>query len=109
MRTRREPAPPPGRAIGILPRTPQRKPIIGGYPPMSHVRQKNVAATRWSLNGEALGAIDLTEPSSFPYGENVFSVSVQRDRLPTDVFERLQQTMEQGLSLIHISEPTRPY
>jgi len=66
---------------------------------MSHVRQKNVAATRWSLNGEALGAIDLTEPSSFPYGENVFSVSVQRDRLPTDVFERLQQTMEQGAAL----------
>ncbi|HSD80337.1 MAG TPA: glutamine synthetase III, partial [Solirubrobacteraceae bacterium] len=63
---------------------------------MSRTRQQNVTAARWSSNGAALGAQDLTEPGTYPFGENVFSLAVQRQRLPKDVFERLQATLEHG-------------
>jgi glutamine synthetase len=63
---------------------------------MSRIRQQNVTAAQWSSNGEALGAHDLTQPENNPFGANVFSVSVQRERLPGDVFERLQATMKDG-------------
>ena len=49
---------------------------------MSRTRQQNVTAAQWSANGEALGAQDLTEPGIHPFGENVFSPAVQRERLP---------------------------
>jgi hypothetical protein len=57
---------------------------------MPSVRQSNVTAARWSPNGEVLGAVDLTLPSSYPFGENVFSQTAQRHRLPKDVSTRLQ-------------------
>jgi glutamine synthetase len=63
---------------------------------MSRIRQQNVTAAQWSSNGEALGALDLTQPENNPFGANVFSVSVQRERLPGDVFEKLQATMKDG-------------
>ena len=43
---------------------------------MPRVRQTNVTAARWSPNGAAIGAVDLTEPSSYPHGENVFGQTV---------------------------------
>jgi glutamine synthetase len=63
---------------------------------MPKIRQQNVTAAQWSPNGGALGSPDLTEPSSYPFGANVFSLSVQRKRLPKDVYERLTATLEQG-------------
>ncbi len=63
---------------------------------MPRIRQKNVTAAQWSPNGGALGAVDLTQPSNNPFGANVFSVSVQRQRLPKDVFRKLQRTLDQG-------------
>jgi glutamine synthetase len=63
---------------------------------MSRIRQQNVTAAQWSSNGEALGAIDLTLPENDPFGANVFSVTVQRERLPGDVFEKLQSALESG-------------
>ena len=63
---------------------------------MSRTRQQNVTAAQWSANGEALGAQDLTEPGIHPFGENVFSPAVQRERLPADVFEALQATLDRG-------------
>jgi glutamine synthetase len=63
---------------------------------MTRIRQQNVTAAQWSSNGEALGALDLTVPENNQFGENVFSVAVQRDRLPGDVFEKLQATMRDG-------------
>ena len=56
-------------------------------------------AARWSPNGGALGAVDLTVPSSYPHGENVFSVAVQRHRLPKETFKRLQLVLEKGEAL----------
>jgi glutamine synthetase len=63
---------------------------------MSRIRQQNVTAAQWSPNGSALGAIDLSQPGNNPFGANVFSLSVQRQRLPKDVFKRLQRTLEKG-------------
>jgi glutamine synthetase len=66
---------------------------------MTRIRQQNVTAAQWSSNGEALGAIDLTLPENDPFGANVFSLAVQRERLPADVFERLQSTLAGGEAL----------
>jgi glutamine synthetase len=63
---------------------------------MSRIRQQNVTAAQWSSNGEALGAIDLTLPENEAFGANVFSMVVQRERLPGDVFEKLQSSLEAG-------------
>jgi glutamine synthetase len=66
---------------------------------MTRIRQQNVTAAQWSSNGEALGTLDLTQPENNPFGANVFSIAEQRDRLPGDVFERLQTTLEGGEAL----------
>jgi glutamine synthetase len=63
---------------------------------MSRIRQQNVTAAQWSPNGSALGSVDLSQPGNNPFGANVFSLSVQRQRLPKDVFKRLQRTLEKG-------------
>jgi glutamine synthetase len=63
---------------------------------MPRIRQQNVTAARWSPNGSALGSVDLSQPANNPFGANVFSLSVQRQRLPKDVFKRLQRTLERG-------------
>jgi glutamine synthetase len=66
---------------------------------MTRIRQQNVTAAQWSSNGEALGALDLTLPENDPFGANVFSVGVQRERLPANVFEKLQATLADGEAL----------
>ena len=57
-------------------------------------RQQNVYAAQWSPNGGALGAPDLTEPGASRYGENVFHLAAQRQRLPKHVFKALAMTLE---------------
>ncbi len=66
---------------------------------MARTRQQNVTAAQWTANGAALGAPDLTEPGSYPFGENVFNLAVQRERLPKDVFKQLQATLDRGEAL----------
>jgi glutamine synthetase len=66
---------------------------------MPRTRQTNVTAARWSPNGSSLGAVDLTQPSSYPYAENVFSPAVQRHRLPKETYQRLQRVLAQGEAL----------
>jgi glutamine synthetase len=66
---------------------------------MSRIRQQNVTAAQWSSNGESLGALDLTLPENAAFGANVFDVTVQKERLPEDVFEKLQATLEHGDAL----------
>jgi glutamine synthetase len=63
---------------------------------MTRIRQQNVTAAQWSANGGALGAIDLTLPENEAFGANVFSIAVQRERLPDGVFEQLQGSLEAG-------------
>ena len=66
---------------------------------MPRIRQQNVLAAQWTRNGGAIGAPDLTSPDNQIFGANVFSTAVQRQRLPKDVFRRLQQTLARGESL----------
>ena len=66
---------------------------------MPRVRQKNVTAAQWSANGSALGSPDLTLPVNQVYGANVFSLAVQRQRLPKHVYRALQSTLERGEAL----------
>ena len=63
---------------------------------MTRIRQQNVTAAQWSANGGALGAIDLTLPENEAFGANVFSIVVQRERLPDGVFDQLQGSLEAG-------------
>src|SRR3954466_7911029 len=66
---------------------------------MARTRQQNVTAAQWTANGAALGAPDLTEPGTYPFGENVFNLAVQKERLPKDVFKQLQATLARGQAL----------
>jgi glutamine synthetase len=66
---------------------------------MSRIRQQNVTAAQWSSNGESLGAPDLTLPENAAFGANVFDEAVQKERLPEDVYEKLQATLAGGESL----------
>src|SRR6185369_12378834 len=53
-------------------------------------------AAQWSPNGGALGQADLTQPGANTFGENVFSIAVQRQRLPKAVFKQLEATIAKG-------------
>ncbi len=66
---------------------------------MPRIRQQNVLAAQWAPNGGSLGALDLTAPDNQIFGANVFSPAVQRQRLPRDVFGRLQHTLARGQAL----------
>jgi glutamine synthetase len=63
------------------------------------IRQKNVLATKWDLNGHEIGAPDLTASDNQIFGENVFSPAIQRQRLPKDVYKRLSNTLAKGEAL----------
>jgi len=66
---------------------------------MPRIRQQNVFAAQWSPNGGMIGAPDLTAPDNQVFGANVFSRAVQRQRLSSDVFSRLQRTLARGEAL----------
>jgi glutamine synthetase len=63
------------------------------------MRQQNVNATQWNLDGHAIGAPDLTASDNQIFGENVFSPVVQRTRLPKDVYRKLAHTLATGAAL----------
>jgi glutamine synthetase len=63
------------------------------------IRQQNVHAARWSLNGHGIGAPDLTASDNQRFGENVFSSAVQRTRLAKDVYKKLSKTLARGEAL----------
>ncbi len=66
---------------------------------MTRIRQQNVTATQWSANGEALGTVDLTEDSNNPFGINVFSPVVQKERLSKDTYKKLEAVLATGEAL----------
>jgi glutamine synthetase len=65
---------------------------------MTTVRQKNVTAAQWSPNGGALGSPDLRE-DGYPFGANVFSPAVQKERLSKETYQKLQDTLESGQAI----------
>jgi glutamine synthetase len=66
---------------------------------MPRLRHHNVTAAQWESNGGALGTVDLTVPANQVFASNVFTPAEQRQRLPKDVYKRLQETLEKGMSL----------
>ncbi|HNC05541.1 MAG TPA: glutamine synthetase III, partial [Solirubrobacterales bacterium] len=66
---------------------------------MTAIRQKNVTAAQWNANGSAVESTDLTKEENVVFGSNVFSIKTQKERLPADVFDRLQGTLERGEAL----------
>ncbi len=65
----------------------------------SKTRQQNVTAAQWAANGSGSGQDDITESAAAIYGENVFSLAVQKERLPKAVFSKLQKTLADGAPL----------
>src|SRR3954471_22263584 len=65
----------------------------------TRTRTPNVSAAQWSPTGGALGQADLTQPGANTFGENVFSIAVQRQRLPKAVFKQLEATIAKGQPL----------
>ncbi len=63
------------------------------------IRQTNVQAAQWSVDGKAIGAPDLTNSDNQVFGANVFSPLVQRQRLPRDVYRKLAETLATGAAL----------
>jgi glutamine synthetase len=63
---------------------------------MPRTRQKNVSAAQWSPNGTATGPSDLSFPGAIKFADNVFGTVAQRQRLPKDVFKKLQATIDRG-------------
>ena len=63
------------------------------------IRQQNVLAAKWSGNGSAIGAPDLTNSDNQIFGANVFSPLIQRQRLPKDVYRKLSLTLAKGEAL----------
>src|SRR3954462_15673058 len=82
-----------------LPRARPRTYASGGSSPHMRTRQQNVTAAQWSVNGGALGAVDLTEPGANVFGSNVFTIAEQRQRLPQHVFKQPQATLDAGQPL----------
>src|SRR5215210_7593985 len=74
-------------------------PSVSRVARMPRTRTQNVNAAQWSPNGGALGAPDLTLPVNQIFGANVFSPSVQRQRVPSGLFRRLQETLDEGRPL----------
>ena len=66
---------------------------------MLKTRQQNVTSATWSPNGEALGTADLTDAANNPFGDDVFTPAVQRERMGNDLFEELQRTLAEGEAL----------
>jgi glutamine synthetase len=66
---------------------------------MARTRIHNVSAAQWSANGDALGTRDLTDSGNQQFGENVFSLSEQRKRLPKHVYSQLRATLARGEKL----------
>jgi len=65
----------------------------------TRTRLQNVHAARWSLNGDSIGSVDLTDASNVPFGANVFSELEQGKRLGKGTMEKLKATLEQGEAL----------
>jgi len=66
---------------------------------MTRIRQQNVTAAQWLPNGSAVESVDLTKDENVVFGSNVFSPAVQKERLPADVYEKLNRTIAQGEAL----------
>ena len=66
---------------------------------MSRARHPNITAANWAPDDEMLGRPDLTDDATNVFGANVFSPTLQKERLSKDTFNRLQATLSTGEAL----------
>ncbi len=66
---------------------------------MAKHRQPNVLAAQWAPNGTAMGTVDLTDPGSAIFGEDVFGATAQQRHLPKEVYRQLQRTISRSEAL----------
>jgi len=66
---------------------------------VTRARKHNVSAGTWSPSEVMLGRSDLTEVANHPFGENVFSGEIQKQRLSKDTLQKLQNTLAAGEAL----------
>jgi glutamine synthetase len=66
---------------------------------VTRARKHNVSAGTWSPSEVMLGRSDLTEVHNHPFGENVFSGEIQKQRLSKDTLQKLQNTLAAGEAL----------
>jgi len=65
----------------------------------TRARKHNLTAASWSANGRSIEIGDLRDAANHPYGANVFSPAVQRERLSKETFNRLNETLAEGKAL----------
>jgi len=67
---------------------------------MTPVRHPNVTAAQWVADDSVeVAPLDLTNEDNLVFGQNVFDIATQRERLPSDIFDRLVGTLEHGEAL----------
>jgi glutamine synthetase len=64
---------------------------------VTRARKHNVSAGSWTpTSAAALGQVNLKEDEGLPFGANVFSGDIQRQRLSKDTYKKLQATLDAG-------------
>lgn len=66
---------------------------------VTRARKHNISAGRWSPSEITLGRSNLTKDRNHPFGENVFSGELQKQRLSKETLKKLQSTLEAGEAL----------
>ncbi|MCB0874763.1 MAG: glutamine synthetase III [Solirubrobacterales bacterium] len=66
---------------------------------MTRARKHNLTAASWSANGGSIETGDLRDAANHPFGANVFSPAVQKERLSAETFDRLNETLASGAAL----------
>ena len=66
---------------------------------VTRARKHNVSAGTWSPDGGSLGQTDLTKDAGHPFGVNVFSGEIQKQRLSKDTLKKLENTLSSGEAL----------
>ena len=66
---------------------------------ITRARKHNLTAASWSANGGSIETGDLRDAANHPFGANVFSPAVQKERLAAETFDRLNETLASGAAL----------
>ena len=66
---------------------------------ITRARKHNLTAASWSANGGSIETGDLRDAANHPFGANVFSPAVQKERLVAETFDRLNETLASGAAL----------
>ncbi|MFN8112652.1 MAG: glutamine synthetase III [Solirubrobacterales bacterium] len=66
---------------------------------ITRARKHNLTAASWSANGGSIETGDLRDAANHPFGANVFSPAVQKERLSAETFDRLNETLASGAAL----------